>query len=409
MIVRKAPLLVVGLVLTLSPAFPSSGPPSGQSSLADIYKSGPIRLDPDPAFGKSTEWNLLFFNPYCDLAAAPDGGLFIADSREHKVYKFDAKGSFVKSFGQKGQGPGDFNSPGDLSVLDGKYLVVGEYPLANRISLFDLDGKFNRILTTRRSAYRPVALRDGKIAYLSSAHRGDGSAGTKSIQSVVIRSIDGPNEIVAAEHTFNSGSVKLDQNFSFNFSGDTTTGGAFIAATREGDLVVGSSLETHLDVYSPAGVKLSTIDLGLEPVPVTKDYIKRYKDLVVGQMKRDPRNATGLMSEYLKKLENASFDHLFADHLPLYREVLVDAEGNILVFKKTECLDDCPILIRVYSPEGKFICETEIQEGRFGLSVDPRQKNIVFRRDGLIAMVEVKDAEEYEIRVIRVKYGPSSR
>lgn len=183
-------------------------------------------------------------------------------------------------------------------MLDGKYLVIGEYALANRISLFDLDGKFHQ---------------------------------------------------------------------------------------------------------------LSTIDLGLEPIAVTKEYVKRYKGRVLGEMKRDGRYAQGQMKEMLKKLEAASFDHLFAGHLPLYREILVDAEGNILVFKRTECLGDCPILIRVYSPQGRFVCETEIEEGRFGLAVDPRQKSMVFGRDGLIAMVEVKDAEEYELRVIRVKYRPTLR
>jgi hypothetical protein len=381
---------------------------SGPALACGVYKAGPIRLDPDPAFGGSTDWNLLFFNPFCDLAPGPDGSLFIASSREHKVFKFDARGNLVRTFGQKGQGPGDFNNPGDLSVLDGKYLVIGEYALANRISLFDLDGKFDRILTTRRSVYHPVALRDGKIAYRSYTHRGDGSAGTKKIDSVVIRGIDGPSEIVVAEHTFNTGAVMLGQDLSFNFGGDTT-GDAFIAATREGNLVIGSSLETHLDVFSPDGAKLSRIDLGLEPIPVTKDYIKRYKDHVVGQMRRDPRYAQGRMKEMLKELERASVDHLFAGHLPLYRELLVDAEGNILVFKRTECLGDCPILIRVYSSQGRFVCETQIEEGRFGLAVDPRQKSMVFGRDGLIAMVEVKDAEEYELRVIRVRYGPVPR
>jgi hypothetical protein len=38
--------------------------------------------------------------------------------------------------------------------------------------------------------------------------------------------------------------------------------------------------------------------------------------------------------------------------------------------------------------------------------VDPRGKSAAFGPDGLIAMVEVKDAEEFELRVIRVKYGP---
>ena len=407
MIHKKAARFFVGLVVVLSPAFLSSGPPSGQSSLTDIYKAGPIRLDADPEFGKDTKWNLLFFNPFCNLAVASDGRLFIADSREHKVFKFDKQGHFIKSFGQKGQGPGDLTVPMRISFLDGKYLVVGEYALANRISLFDLDGKFNRILTTRRSIYRPVALRDGKVAYLSFAFRGHG-ASEKKIESVVIRSIDGPDETTVAERTFGTGMIMVGPQSSISF-GDHPTGSLFVAATKEGNLIVGSSLETHLEVYSPDGAKLSTIDLGLEPVPVTKDYIKRYKDLEVGQMKRDPRYAQGQMKESLKKMEDASFDHLFTDHLPLYREILVDAEGNILVFKKTECLGECPIFMRVYSPEGKFICETEIQEGRFGLTVDPRMKNMIFGRDGLVAMVEVKDAEEFELRVIRVNYKPAPR
>jgi 6-bladed beta-propeller len=408
MSVRKAVLFVVGLVLTLTPAVSSSDPPSGQSSLTDLYKTGPIRLEPDPEFGKDTKWNLLFFNLFCDLAAAPDGSLFIADSREHKVFKFDKQGHFIKSFGQKGQGPGDFNSPDNLSVLDGKYLVVGEYAESRRISLFDLEGKFNRLLATKRSTFNPVALRDGKVAYLSFRSQRDGAAGVKTNRSVVIRGIDGPGETVVAEHTFNWNGIMLRRGGAITFPA-SDSGDTFIAATKDGNLLVGNSLKAFLEVYSPAGVKLSSIDLGLEPIPVTKDYIKRYKDRVIGGMRKDSRYAQGPAGGALKEVDEASFDQFFSDHLPFYHEVLVDAEGNILVFKKTECLGDCPILIRVYSPEGKFICETEIQEGRFGLSVDPRRKNMVFGRDGLIAMVEVKGAEEFELRVIRVSYKPVPR
>jgi len=404
---RNKALVSAFLFIVSWPALLSAGPAAEQSPLTDVYKAGPIRLDPDPAFGKSTKWSLLFFNPFCDLAAAPDGSLFIAGSREHKVFKFDPQGNLVKSFGQKGQGPGDFNSPGDLSVLDGKYLVVGEYALANRISLFDLDGKFHRLLTTKRAPFSPVALGDGKIAYLVNSYSGQGDE-AKITRSVVIRGIDGPGETVVAEQTFNTNAIMVGSQSSVNL-GDGTTGGMYVAATLEGNLLVGNSLQAYLEIFSPEGVKLSTVDLGLEPIAVTKDYIKRYKGYVLGEMKQDRRYAQGQMKEFLKKLEDASFDHLFAGFLPLYREILVDAEGNILVFKKAECLGDCPILIRVFSPQGRFVCETEIQEGRFGLAVDPRRKNMVFGRDGLIAMVEVKDAADYELRVIRVNYGPVPR
>lgn len=200
----------------------------------------------------------------------------------------------------------------------------------------------------------------------------------------------------------------VDPQSSMSF-GDGMTGEIYLAATLDGDLLVGNSLLTTLEVFSPQGTRLSRIDLGLKPIPVDKGTIKRYKAHALGELKRDSRYAQGQMREMLKRLEDASFDHLFADHLPLYRELLVDAEGNILVFRRTECLGDCPILIRVYSPQGRFVCETEIEEGRFGLAVDPRRKSMVFGRDGLIAMVEVKDGEEYELRVIRVRYGPVPR
>jgi len=406
MVIKKTALSAVCLFLAAATALISSASPSGQSPLTDVYKAGPIRLDPDPAFGQATDWNLLFYNQFCDLTVAPDGSIFIADTRQHKIFKFDPQGKLVKSFGQKGQGPGDLNAPNKLSVLDGKYLVVGHYATDRKISLFDLEGNFKQILTTERPAYRPVALRDGRIAYISMSYRGEGPTSTKIIEAAVIRGIDGSREVSVAQNTFNWGAIMLGPGGSVSF-GDGTAGETFIAATKDGNLLVGNSLETSLDVYSPAGVKLSTIDLGLEPIPVTRDYRTRYKDFQVGEMRKE-HGSDGRFREMLKQVEDASFDHLFSDHLPLYREILVDAEGNLLVFAKNECLRNCPILIRVYSAGGKFICETEVKEESFGLTVDRRQKNMVFGRTGLIAMVEVKDAEDFELRLIRVNYGPSS-
>lgn len=403
MITVRTALSVLGLSLASSLLLLASGPPAGQSPAADVYKAGPIRLDPDPAFGKNTNWNSLFFNLFCDLTVAPDGSVFVASSREHKIYKFDPRGSLVKAFGQKGQGPGDLNNPGDLSVLDGKYLVVGEYATSLRISLFDLEGKFDRILATKRPSYHPVALREGKIAYIVFNYRGEGPGATRKIESVVIRGIDGPREIKVAEYTFCLGMIMLRPQGSMSF-GDGLGGGTFIAATKDGNLLVGNSLQPRLDLFSPEGTKISTIDLGLDPVPVTKEYRALYKDFNLGEMRRNSSNSQGQPKEMLKQVENASFDHLFAEVLPLYREILVDAEGNLLVFRKTECLGDCPILVRVYSPEGKLVCETEILEGPFGLAVDTRIKNMSFGSGGLVAMVEVKNAGDFELRLIRVNH-----
>jgi hypothetical protein len=375
---------------------------AGQKDLLNAYKSGPILLEQDPEFGKNTDWKNLFYHLFCDITAAPDGSLFIASSRQHKIFKFDPNGNLITSFGQKGQGPGDFNMPGDLSVLDGKLLVVGEYALSHKLSLIDLDGNVYKVLKTSRPPYRPIALRDGKIAYIVHNYRGEGPTDRKKIESVVIRDIESDDEIKVAEFTFNMASLRIGQ-MSYGF-GESTSGSFFIASSNDGNLIVGNSLYPFFDIFSPDGSKISTIPLNMEPIPVTKKLISEYKKYHIDQMSQNSRSSQDRFQETLKQFKKASWDHMFAENLPVYRDVLVDAEGNLIVFRKTDCLGDCPILIQVYSPRGDFVCETELIEGNFGLTVDPRIQNMCFTSQGLIAMVEVKDAAEFELRVIKVTY-----
>jgi hypothetical protein len=365
--------ICIGFFLVLKAGFLA-----GQADLLDFCKSGPIHLEQDPEFGKDTDWKNLFYHLFCDIVAAPDGSLFIASSRQHTIYKFDPDGNLMTSFGQEGQGPGDFNMPGDLSVLDGKLLVVGEYALSHKISLIDFDGNVYKVLKTSRPPYRPIALRDDKIAYIVHNYRGEGPTDRKKIESVVIRDIKSDDEIKVAEFTFNMASLRIGQ-MSYSF-GESTSGSFFIASSYDGNLIVGNSLSPFFDIFSPDGSKISTIPLNMEPIPVTKKLIGEYKKYHIDQMNRNSRSSQDRFQETLKQFKKASWDHLFAENLPYYLEVLVDTEGNLVVFNRTDCLGDCTILIQVYSPEGEFICETELVEGAFDLTVDPRIKKHVFHR-----------------------------
>jgi hypothetical protein len=53
--------------------------------------------------------------------------LFISVGPDHVLYGCSPEGKLISKFGQKGKGSGDLYFPGDLSVLDGRYLVIGEY------------------------------------------------------------------------------------------------------------------------------------------------------------------------------------------------------------------------------------------------------------------------------------------
>lgn len=62
---------------------------------------------------------------------------------ELQIFKFDPTGSFIKKFGQKGQGPGEYTRPGRGRVLDSGELVL--YDGGNgKFLFFNKDGVFLR-------------------------------------------------------------------------------------------------------------------------------------------------------------------------------------------------------------------------------------------------------------------------
>ena len=69
-----------------------------------------------------------------------DANFYVLDRKAYKVHKFSPEGKRVLSFGNKGQGPGDFAYPHYICVTEDKKLVVCEDMAF--VSLFDLEGKF---------------------------------------------------------------------------------------------------------------------------------------------------------------------------------------------------------------------------------------------------------------------------
>jgi hypothetical protein len=397
---RKHGLIVMLGMLVFTPPLTMGG----SQDLKNVYRSGPIILKNAPGFGEGTDWKTQFYNTFTDIIVAADGSIFAASSRQHTIFKFDSKGSLIKSFGQKGQGPGDFNGPDDLSILDGKYLVVGEYALGHRISLFDLDGNFVKLLKTKHHVYSSTALRDGKVAYIGITHREQDSLHPVEIQTVYIKDIDTQEETEVHSYRTTARSIRLKWGGSIGFSGDTG-GQTYLVRTHEGNLAVGISMEPHVTVYSLDGSKLSEFSLRGKPVPVTKSIIRRYKDIQLNNMRQDPQHQQGIWKESLKELKKASFDHLFSDYLPLYHEILTDEEGHLLVFRSEDCFVDCPILIDVYSSEGEFVCETEIKTGNYHLIVDKRRKHMCFTKSGLVALVQPKEeVYDFHLKMIKVVF-----
>lgn len=82
------------------------------------------------------------FNQPADIAFGPHEELYVADGYGNsRVVKFAADGKFIKAWGKKGTGDGEFNLVHAVVVDDHGTVYVGDRE-NNRVQIFDSDGNF---------------------------------------------------------------------------------------------------------------------------------------------------------------------------------------------------------------------------------------------------------------------------
>src|SRR5207253_10527884 len=80
-----------------------------------------------------------------DVVTAPNGDIFVADGHggnsNARIVKFSKDGTFIKTWGRKGSGPGEFDTPHAITIDSQGQIFVGDRG-NNRVQIFDQDGKF---------------------------------------------------------------------------------------------------------------------------------------------------------------------------------------------------------------------------------------------------------------------------
>src|SRR5512138_1339193 len=87
------------------------------------------------------------FRQPTDVAWDSEGNIYITDGYVNsRVAKYDRNGDWVKSWGEKGTGPGQFRLPHSIGIDRNNNIYVGDRS-NHRIQMFDTDGKFLRMFS----------------------------------------------------------------------------------------------------------------------------------------------------------------------------------------------------------------------------------------------------------------------
>ena len=98
-------------------------------------------------------WDATHFNEPTDIGIRPDGTFYVGDGYVNsRVALFDRNGKWVKEWGKKGSGEGEFRNPHGLVLLPNSTDVLVADRENMRLQLFDKDGKFKKQWTGEKDA-----------------------------------------------------------------------------------------------------------------------------------------------------------------------------------------------------------------------------------------------------------------
>lgn len=373
-----------------------------RADLVEAYKTGTVSLEIDSQFGKNTDWGKLFYYKMRrsekilkTLTFSDDGSIFVSNYMQSNLYKFDSQGNFIKEVAGKGRKT-SANSPlnrrpGTVSVLDNKYLVVPEYQ--GRIGIFDLQGKQVKIMTMKYGVFDCIALGNNKIAVLGSVVMGGG--GIKNL--LAIKDIETEKEIhvTSSIYDIRKESVRMKKGRGLiSVGGPFSKGSTFIRRTPEGNVIFCQPVTPLFRIFSPDGKEIRRFNGTFKRIKVTEKEKQEYKDGVNKSTKN--KELARRVVEAVDK--NADF---FPDYTPYYYQVMIDSDGNILVFIYTE--KKGLHRFQVYSPEGKYICETTLEPGNLEVRINKRLKTMTFYKGNLYGVFLTKDAPGKPFRLFKMK------
>lgn len=282
-----------------------------------------------------------------------DGRIALANNRAPDVRVFSPSGEHLRTFGQRGEGPEDFNSPVLMGLLPGDTLVVLDR-LLRRVNLYDPDEGFIRGVTATPTP--------DILGFLL-------ASGMFSTGSVLIWTseweVESPNGLYRFPQQYRS--LGLDGEIETDFG--TFPGNETVFTTQaqgEGTMVLSSgrpfgkspavavagdrfffgSQDTYqIEVYEQGGELVRLIRRDKPPVPVTDSHVSAVMDEMVEEADDNDE-----AREFRRMFREAPIPKFHPAHGFIY----ADALGYLWV-EETRLPGQEIRVTTIFDPEGKLV------------------------------------------------------
>ena len=269
-----------------------------------------------------------------DICHGPDGSVFVVDPLRAEVRRFSSSGELMMSYGQKGEGPGEFTEPWALALTQSGLLLVSD---TRGLNTFDLESA--EWLGLNDSYTRPMLLK---------------MLGNRDSTFTALRSwafITEQVPVRTAQYGLYNAGNPLPMVFWSDSSRIDHSDGGFVRMCNEepvvtvdaqGNVYISESTESQLRIlkHSPEGEILASIEDDFPPVKLTEEDTNREQEYYTSFANRLGMTITYTPQEFWLTVTSLGIDR------------------NSLIWARVGGSD--PPLFRVYGQTGELITYVRI-------------------------------------------------
>lgn len=261
--------------------------------------------------------------------------IFIVDTGSSSVKKFDRNGSFVKSFGRIGRGPGEMERPYMIAILNDIVYIAD--PGSSRMIKFDTDGNFigNFPLIKGFPSLLQTVGKDKFICFLNTFERTK-KGGYRGFNLVLL------------DTQFREIATLYEYKRLFNPAYNDILDGFTAYAVGENKISVADNSDNHykINVFDFNGELLYSIEKEYQKVPFTKIELKILNDT---------------LEKTLKKMERRDYQPIRLKYKKSINSMYYDKKGRLLVAAsvKRDETNKNDFLVDVFS-DGVFLKQIKL-------------------------------------------------
>jgi hypothetical protein len=334
-----------------------------------------IELEDDLEIGNDEDPKYQFYR-VLGIALDSDQNIYVLDSGNHRVQKFDKDGQYLLTIGREGEGPGEFTRLSYV-FIDGEDTIY----LADRrrIQIFDSEGIYVDGITFEHSINDFFLDVDGNI--ITFIFQSDEEGSKKYLvkydrQGKIVNRIAEFSDVQAVQSRDSSGmTVSFKAYHQYNYW-------PYLFPLSEEEFIYTYPSDYVITAMNHKGEISLKIKKDDPPIPISRAE----KDFIVGRIeeayerrgRKPPRDVVEASCQ-------------FPPHRPFFYGMRVDETGRIYIRKARSVLDESgQVKIDIFSKDGYYLYKTI-------LSFNP---DII--RDGLFYDIDTSD-ETGEVRIKRFR------